>query len=148
MRSTGFTLIELMITVAVVAILAAIAIPSYSQYVLRANVTEAVAGLSDMRVKMEQYFQDQRNYSGGGGITPPCQAGSVAPLPTAKYFTFACSNLGATTYTVTATGKAGTNMAGFAYTVDQAGTKTSTLPVSSGWTDQGCGWVLKRDGTC
>jgi len=148
MRSSGFTLIEVMVTVAVVAILAAIAIPSYSQYIMRANIIEAIAGLSDMRVKMEQYFQDQRNYSGGGGITPPCQAGSVAPLPTAKYFTFACSNLGATTYTVTATGKAGTNMAGFAYTVDQAGTKTSTLPVSSGWTDQGCGWVLKRDGTC
>jgi type IV pilus assembly protein PilE len=148
MRSSGFTLIEVMVTVAVVAILAAIAIPSYSQYIMRANVIEAIAGLSDMRVKMEQYFQDQRNYSGGGGITPPCQAGSVAPLPTAKYFTFACSNLGAATYTVTATGKAGTNMAGFAYTIDQAGNKTSTLPVSSGWTDQGCGWVLKRDGTC
>jgi len=148
MRSFGFTLIEVMVTVAVVAILAAIAIPSYSQYIMRANIIEAIAGLSDMRVKMEQYFQDQRNYSGGGGITPPCQAGSVAPLPTAKYFTFACTNLGATTYTVTATGKAGTNMAGFAYTIDQAGTKTSTLPVSSGWIDQGCGWVLKRDGTC
>jgi len=148
MRSSGFTLIEVMVTVAVVAILAAIAIPSYSQYIMRANIIEAIAGLSDMRVKMEQYFQDQRNYSGGGGITPPCQAGSVAPLPTAKYFTFACTNLGATTYTVTATGKAGTNMAGFAYTIDQAGTKTSTLPVSSGWIDQGCGWVLKRDGTC
>jgi type IV pilus assembly protein PilE len=148
MRSSGFTLIEVMVTVAVVAILAAIAIPSYSQYIMRANIMEAVAGLSDMRVKMEQYYQDQRNYSGGGGITPPCQAGTVAPLPVAKYFTFACSNLGATTYTVTATGKAGSNMAGFVYTVDQAGTKTSALPVSSGWGDQGCGWVLKKDGTC
>jgi len=148
MRSSGFTLIEVMVTVAVVAILAAIAVPSYSQYIMRANIMEAVAGLSDMRVKMEQYFQDQRNYTGGGGITPPCQAGSVAPLPTAKYFTFACSNLGASTYTVTATGKAGSNMAGFVYTIDQAGTKTSTLPVSSGWSDQGCGWVLKKDGTC
>jgi type IV pilus assembly protein PilE len=148
MRSSGFTLIEVMVTVAVVAILAAIAVPSYSQYIMRANVTEAVAGLSEMRVKLEQYFQDQRNYSGGGGITPPCQAGTVAPLPTAKYFTFTCSNLGASTYTVTATGKAGSNMAGFAYTIDQAGTKTTTLPVSSGWADQGCGWVLKKDGTC
>ena len=39
-------------------------------------------------------------------------------------------------------------MAGFAYTIDQAGTKTSTLPVASGWANQGCGWVLKKDGTC
>jgi len=144
----GFTLVELMIVVAIIAILTSIAVPAYNGYVLRAKISEAASALAATRVKMEQYFQDQRNYSGGGGITPPCQAGSVAPLPTAKYFTFACTNLGATTYTVTATGKAGTNMAGFAYTIDQAGTKTSTLPVSSGWIDQGCGWVLKRDGTC
>jgi len=145
MRSTGFTLIELMITVAVVAILAAIAIPSYSQYIMRANVMEAVAGLSDMRVKMEQYFQDQRNYTGGGGITAPCQAGTVAPLPTAKNFVFSCSNLGATTYTVTATGR--NQMTGFVYTVDQAGTRT-TVSLGAGWANQGCGWVLKGDGTC
>jgi len=137
-----------MVTIAVIAILAAIAIPSYSQYIMRANIMEAVAGLSDMRVKMEQYFQDQRNYTGGGGITPPCQAGSVAPLPTGKFFTFTCSNLAVGTYTVTATGKAGTNMNGFVYTIDQAGNKTSTLPVSAGWSNQGCGWVLKKDGTC
>jgi len=146
MRSTGFTLIEVMITVAVVAILAAIAIPSYSQYILRANVTEAVAGLSDMRVKMEQYYQDQRNYTGGGGITAPCQPGTVAPLPSARNFVFSCSGLTATGYTVTATGA--NNMAGFVYTIDQAGTKTTTLPVSSGWANQGCGWVLKKDGSC
>ena len=143
MRSSGFTLIELLITIAIVAILAAVVFPSYSQYILRANVSEAVAGLSDMRVKMEQYFQDQRTYN---GATPPCQAGTVAPLPVAKNFVFSCSNLGGATYTVTATGR--NSMNGFVYTIDQAGTKTTTVPVSSGWGNTGCGWVLKKDGSC
>ena len=145
MRSSGFTLIELMITVAMVAILAAVAVPSYTQYIVRANVTEAVAGLSEMRVRMEQYFNDQRNYTGGGGITPPCNAGTVAPLPASKNFVFTCSNLGATTYTVTATGI--NNMAGFVYSIDQAGTRT-TGGVAAGWSNQNCGWVLKKDGSC
>jgi type IV pilus assembly protein PilE len=137
-RSSGFTLIEVMITVAIVGILAAVALPAYTQYVQRANVTEAASGLSDMRVKLEQYFQDQRQYTGA------CAAGTVAPLPVTKNFTFACV-LAATTYTVTATGIG--SMGSFAYAVDQAGTKTTTsLP--TGWQNQGCGWVLKKDGSC
>ena len=55
-RSRGFTLIELMIAVAIVAILAAIAIPSYSEYIRRSRITEAISALSGMRVKMEQFF--------------------------------------------------------------------------------------------
>lgn len=142
-RQQGFTLIEVMVTVAIVAIIAAVALPSYSQYVLRANISEAVAGLSDMRVKMEQYFQDQRTYN---GLPAPCQAGTVAPLPVTKNFVFACpaGQLGPLTYTVTATGI--NSMGGFVYTIDQGGTKTTTVP--AGWSNMGCGWVLKKDGSC
>jgi type IV pilus assembly protein PilE len=141
MRSSGFTLIELVVTIAIVAILAAIAIPSYSQYVIRGNIAEAVAGLSDMRVKLEQFFQDQRTYVGA------CAAGTVAPLPAGKNFTFTCPTLGATTYTVTATGNAGTNMQGFVYQIDQAGNHT-TVSVGSNWTNNAGCWVLKKDGSC
>ena len=50
----GFTLIELMITVAVIAVLSAIALPSYTDYVTRSKLAEAYAHLADLRVKMEQ----------------------------------------------------------------------------------------------
>jgi type IV pilus assembly protein PilE len=137
-RSSGFTLIEVLITVAIVAILAMVALPAYNQYILRANITEAASGLSDMRVKLEQYFQDQRTYAGA------CANGTVAPLPAGKNFTFTCA-LAATTYTVTATGS--NSMASFIFTVDQAGTRATTS-VPTGWNNQGCGWVLKKDGSC
>jgi prepilin-type N-terminal cleavage/methylation domain-containing protein len=96
----GFTLIEVMIVVAIIGALAAIAMPMYNDYVIKSRVNEAVAGLSDLRVKMEQFFQDSRTYVGA------CAAGTVTELPAnTKFFDFACSNLAATTYTITATGK-------------------------------------------
>jgi len=73
-RRNGFTLLELLITVAVVAILAAIALPSYSQYVIRANRAQAKQFLQDIANREEQYLLDQRSYtatigSGGVGMT-------------------------------------------------------------------------------
>ena len=93
--------------------------PMYNDYVIKSRVNEAVAGLSDLRVKMEQFFQDNRTYTGA------CVAGTVTELPAnTKFFDFACSNLAATTYTITATGKS--SMTGFVYTVNQANTRAST----------------------
>jgi len=144
MRSaTGFTLIEVMITVAIVAILAAVAIPSYTDYITRSKIQEATSSLLAMRIKMEQYFQDQRTYIGA------CAAGTVAPLPAGlKYFTVGCSNQAATTYTVTATGIAGTDMAQFSFTIDQGNTRQTTN-VPPGWTPPATNcWVMRKSGTC
>ena len=59
----GFTLIELMITVAIVGIIAAIAVPNYSEYIKRASRAEAASALLDAANKQEQYFVDNRAYS-------------------------------------------------------------------------------------
>ncbi len=62
----GFTLIEVMITVAVIAILAAVALPQYFDYVTRSRLVEAKTSLVDMRTRLEQYLPRQSDVSGSG----------------------------------------------------------------------------------
>jgi type IV pilus assembly protein PilE len=128
----GFTLIEVMIVVAIVAILAAIALPSYTDHLRRGQVAEAFTVLADYRVKMEQYYQDNRNYGNAGGTA--CANATGAPTWAgftnhgARYFTFACA-LGSGTdnqsYTITATGSSGRAI-NHTYTVDSAGARQTT----------------------
>jgi len=151
MRSaTGFTLIEVMITVAIIAILAAVAVPSYTDYIKRSKIQEATTTLLAMRTKMEQYFQDQRTYS---GACDPANPNTVAPVPTGlKYFTVACSNVGLSTYTVTATGNTtgDTSMNGFIFSIDQANVRiTVGVPLGSGWTVPATNcWITRKGGIC
>ena len=145
-RASGFTLIEVMIAVAIVAILAPVALPSYTDYVRRSQITDAVSVLGGMRVKLEQHFQDRRTWDSS---TSTCAAGTIAALPASSAqskWTYTCDTLSATTYRVVATGKANTNVAGAVYTLDQANGRTSTPP--TGWAAGTCGWVLKKDGSC
>lgn len=139
----GFTLIELMITVAIIGILAAVALPSYKDYVRRGQVPEAFTYLADYRVKLEQYFQDYKNYGTANGGA--CANGAGAPgwsdfIPkNAKYFTFSCVVTG-TGYTLTATGS--TAMAvGHVYTLNEANAQRTTQ--FKGATVAKSCWLLK-----
>jgi type IV pilus assembly protein PilE len=147
-RSRGFTLIELMVVVAIVAILAAIAVPQYSDYVLRGKVIEATANLGQLRISAEQFFQDNRMYTG------------MACAPTnasdARYFTYSCSvapsgaigTASSLVYTLQALGIAGQGTGGFTYTVTQTNAKTTaiTAPAPTGWRGNFTCWVTKGGG--
>lgn len=138
----GFTLVELLIVVAIIGVIAAIAVPQYGDYLTRSKLTEATATLSEHRVKMEQYFQDNRTY------VSACQTGSIAATPTGRYFTYACSNESATTFTITATGVAAQGTGGFVFTINQANARGTTT-VKTGWAGDGstC-WVTNKGGGC
>jgi len=98
----GFTLIELMVAVAIVAILSAIAYPSYRNYVLRGQLVNATNGLSSLQANMERYYQDNRTYMSTGTFTSPCL--TAAPVGT---FQLSCSaGPTATTFTLQALGSA------------------------------------------
>jgi type IV pilus assembly protein PilE len=137
-RAAGFTLIELMIAVAIVSILVAVALPAYNQYVVRGNVPQATSRLATLQVQMEQFFQDNRTYVGAPGCTADTSN---------RYFDFSCSAQTATTFTLQAVGKG--SMAGFTYTVNQQNQRASaSLP--SGWTapsPNNC-WAIRKDGAC
>jgi type IV pilus assembly protein PilE len=144
-RQQGFTLIEIMIVVAIVAILAAIALPSYRDYVLRGRLTEAIGGLSDARTKMEQYFADNRTYP-TGCVTSGTPTSAQVLVQALQSFALTCSNLTASTYTVTATGSGPT--AGFVYTIDQSNVRASTVTGVSGWSGSATCWVTNKGGAC
>jgi len=148
--SRGFTLIEVMITVAIVAILASIALPSYRDYVLRGQLVDATNLLSAGRANMERYFQDNRTYasvtSGSTTFYPPCDTNIAVASRTQGSFVLTCTS-DANGYTLTATGSGATN--GFTYTVNTTNTQSTTIASPAPWTagTYTC-WVLKKGQSC
>jgi type IV pilus assembly protein PilE len=137
----GFTLIELMIVVAIVGILASIALPAYQDYVIRGKLAEAYSQLATLRIKMEQYYQDNRSY----GADPTCSIPNIAAGGQVKYFNYTCvSSNGGQNFVFTATSAASLGTSNFVFTIDDAGTKTTT----SDWGNSGNCWVKNRGGAC
>ena len=130
----GFTLMEVMVAVVIIAILGTFAIPAYQDYVVRGKLLEATAGLADGRIRLEQFYQDNRTYINGDTRCPPAS----------KSFTFTCDTLTDTTFKITANGVG--SMADYHYTIDQANARTSTTPFSNNAV-AAC-WVMKKGDGC
>jgi type IV pilus assembly protein PilE len=136
-RSQGFTLIEVMIVVVIIAILAAIALPNYRDYVRRSEVQAAIAGLSDARTRMEQYYQDNRFYT----TTATSTTCGVANF-SREQFDFTCTATNSQSYRWMATGRAGSVVSGFFYDVRENGAQTTTAPA---WNySSAAGWKTRK----
>ena len=148
----GFTLLEVMITVAIVGILASIALPSYNYFITRSRIVEATNALSDLRAQQEKWFMDHRDYTNGAaacGIESTPSPDLIAKYnanPTNK-FQITCRGPTQSTYVLRATGTG--PMSGFVYDIDQQNAKV-TQGAPSGWTvpSPSTCWVLRKDGSC
>lgn len=94
----GFSLIELAIVLVVIAILSAIALPSYRKYVLRGNRTTAIQALQDVASREESYFFSNSTYTN----VMTTNLGTAASIG-APYYTVTVASASSTDYTVTAT---------------------------------------------
>lgn len=142
--TSGFTLIEVMITVAIVGILAMVALPSYRDCTLRGQLTDASNGLATIRAQMERHFQDNRSYATVGTFTTPCAA--AAATRTFNLFVVSCSGTPtATAFTLQAVGSGNVN--GFTFTNTEADVRATTA-TPTGWNTCATGWMLKRGQVC
>jgi type IV pilus assembly protein PilE len=141
----GFTLIEVMITVAIIAILAAVALPSYREYVIRGHLADAAGGLATVQADMERHFQDNRTYATAGSFITPC-ASTNAATRTFNSFTVSCSGTpSANGFTLQAVGSG--PVTGFTYTINQISVRATTA-VPAGWNTSTSCWVMKKGATC
>lgn len=120
-HAQGFTLIELMIVVVIVGILAAVAVPSYQNHVIKSNRAAAQAFMVDVENRQKQYLLDARSYA-----PDVATLSMAAPADVSKNYTLSIAVTAAPpAFTITATPIAGTRQASDgALTLDSSGAKT------------------------
>lgn len=125
-RSRGFTLIELMIVIAVVAILAAIAFPSFMEQVRAARRSDALAEAGRVQLAMERWRADNPSY-----VTNTANAATYPTVTSSAHYTFNLSNQSATTYTLLGT-RAGSQES------DRCGNLTAIAGTKPTWATASC----------
>lgn len=119
LRDRGFTLIEVMITVAIVGILAAVALPAYQGYVQRSRVPVGLDAMSSMATRMEQRYQDVGSYARSDDA-----ATCAVSIPAATNFTLKCDPEDGQTFVITAEGSG--PLDGYVYTINSQGQRATT----------------------
>lgn len=128
--TNGFSLIELMVAVAVIGILLSVAVPSYMDHVRRSRAVEAVSQLATWGSRMEQSYLDNRNYGNGA-----CRVA----VPVAQHYTLSCAlTNGGQGFTLTATAQI--NSEG-TYTLSE-GNQKSTTQFKGASASKTC-WLIK-----
>ena len=106
-RCRGFTLLELMVTCVIIAILMAIAIPSYSSHALSSKRTEAKSALMNVLQMQEKYRANCEQYAGQLGSADSCVAGNytlaLSSQSDSGLYALSLSNASGTQFTATAT---------------------------------------------
>jgi len=144
-QAHGFTLIEVMIVVAIIGILSAIAYPAYTDYVRRSRIAEATGELSALRVRLEQFYQDNRNY---GSTAANCGIG----MPNAGNtpFTYVCTwGAGGTnqSFLLQAVGNDPGPMNGYTFTLDNNNARQTTAFPGAAGLPRNC-WISKQGDAC
>ena len=105
-RQAGFTLIELMIVIAIVAILAAIAVPAFNDQLRKSRRSDAARGLADLQLRQERWRANHVAYVGTDSSA--ADKASFGTLPISPYYDFTFDSIAsATTFTVKAAAKDG-----------------------------------------
>lgn len=128
-RHRGFTLIELMIAVAIVAILTMIAYPSYTSHLRKGHRSEAQAYMMDIAQREQQYFTDNRSFAVDGATTAAAQlSASPPPADLTSYYTITTTvppGTATPSFVITATPVAGSSQASDgSLSIDNTGAKT------------------------
>jgi prepilin-type N-terminal cleavage/methylation domain-containing protein len=141
----GFTLIEVMITVAIIGILAAVAYPSYRDHIVRGSLVDGTNGLSAVRAQMERHYQDNRSYATVGTFTTPCAAGADSARTFGNFIVSCSGTPTGTAFTVQAVGSGPAN--GFTYTMTELDVRATTA-APTGYNTCASKWLTKKGATC
>jgi type IV pilus assembly protein PilE len=134
-----------MMVVAIIGILAAVAFPSYRDYITRGQLTDATNGLNTLRAQMERHFQDNRSYATVGTFVTPCASTDAAPRTFGPFVVSCPSAPTATAFTLQAAGSGG--VSAFTFTINETDVRATTA-AATGWNTCANKWLTKKGQAC